>query len=84
MRTNKILTPLRAIREKCMDCCCENPNYVMACPCTDCTLWSYRFGKRPVTIKETKPLLMDVRFFDENIDLEQIQMVRKLKGRGYV
>lgn len=44
--TRKILTPLKAIRAKCLDC-----NYssveVQRCPCEDCALWPYRFGHRP-------------------------------------
>lgn len=40
-------TPLKAIREKCLDCCCGQANEVKLCPCTDCALFPYRFGKNP-------------------------------------
>lgn len=45
----KILTPLKAIRAKCIDCMCGQMVEVKLCPCKDCSLWPYRFGKRPKT-----------------------------------
>ncbi len=44
-------TPLRVIRTKCLDCCCGQWNEVKLCPCEDCSLWLYRFGKRPQSVK---------------------------------
>lgn len=41
------MTPLKAIRAKCLDCC-GTASEVKACPCVGCTLYPYRFGKRPV------------------------------------
>ena len=40
-------TPLRSIRWKCVDCCCDSALEVRLCPCTDCALHVYRFGKNP-------------------------------------
>lgn len=40
-------TPLRSIRLKCLDCCCDSALEVRLCPCTDCALHVYRFGKNP-------------------------------------
>lgn len=51
---SKTLTPIKAIRAKCMDCCCYQRNEVAACPCTNCALWPYRFGKRPVVEGQEK------------------------------
>ena len=42
-------TPLKAIRAKCRDCCCESRKGVRWCPLTNCPLWPYRFGLRPET-----------------------------------
>jgi hypothetical protein len=40
------MTPMKAIRAKCLDC-----NYtaqeVKLCPCTTCPLWPFRLGKNP-------------------------------------
>jgi len=43
----KRLTPIQAIRVKCLDCCCQQPKEVRECPVTNCALWPYRMGKRP-------------------------------------
>lgn len=42
-----MLTPLKAIRAKCLDCCCGQYKEVGLCPCADCPLYLYRFGKNP-------------------------------------
>jgi len=41
------MTPLKAIRAKCLDCCCGQANEVRLCPSSDCTLWPYRLGHNP-------------------------------------
>jgi hypothetical protein len=45
------LTPMRAIRAKCLDCSGGSPKEVRACPVTACPLWPLRFGKRPATVE---------------------------------
>ena len=39
--------PVKAIREKCLDCCCGSSSEVKLCPCEDCHLYPFRFGKNP-------------------------------------
>ena len=41
------MTPLKAIRQKCLDCCCGNSNEVKLCPVRDCPLYVYRDGHNP-------------------------------------
>ena len=43
----KKITPLKAIRLKCLDCCCGSWLEVKLCTCNDCALYSYRLGHRP-------------------------------------
>lgn len=38
---------LKAIREKCLDCCVNQPAEVRICHITDCSLWPYRMGTNP-------------------------------------
>jgi hypothetical protein len=38
---------LKAIRGKCLECSCFQPNEVKECPVTACDLWAYRFGRDP-------------------------------------
>ena len=35
----------KAIRLKCLDCCCGQSAEVRQCPSTDCPLWRYRMGR---------------------------------------
>lgn len=41
------MNPLKAIRAKCLDCCCSQINEVKLCPSQDCPLHPFRFGKNP-------------------------------------
>lgn len=43
----KILTPIKAIRAKCLDCMCDSSQEVRLCPCQDCPLYPYRMGHNP-------------------------------------
>jgi len=47
----KLVTPLKAMRLKCLECCAGSSNEVKACHMKDCPLWLYRFGKRPFRTK---------------------------------
>lgn len=51
----KNLTPMRAIRRKCLDCCCYQPKEVTLCTATNCPLFPYRMGKRPKENYITNP-----------------------------
>lgn len=39
--------PVKAIRAKCLDCCCGNAAEVKLCPITECALYPFRLGKNP-------------------------------------
>ena len=43
----KTTSPLRAVRLKCLDCTCNSPKEVEACPIKACPLWAFRFGRNP-------------------------------------
>ncbi len=44
------LTPMKAIRAKCLDCSAGSAKEVKLCGVSGCPLWPYRHGKRPETI----------------------------------
>lgn len=51
------MTPIKAIRAKCMDCCCGSWKSVKYCTLdgvnsTKCDLWPFRFGMRPGTARK--------------------------------
>ena len=37
----------KAIRAKCLDCCCGSAYEVRLCVCEKCPLYNFRFGHRP-------------------------------------
>lgn len=43
--------PVKAIRAKCLDCCCFQPVEVEKCPAKRCPIWPFRFGKNPYRTK---------------------------------
>jgi len=43
----KPLTPLKAIRAKCLECCAGQALEVRECQVTDCPIYRYRMGKHP-------------------------------------
>lgn len=44
-----MLTPIKAIRAKCLDCSNDSFKEVERCPIERCPLYPYRFGKNPNT-----------------------------------
>jgi len=41
------LTPVKAIRQKCLECSNWQPKEVRLCPIGDCAIFPYRFGTDP-------------------------------------
>lgn len=49
--------PVKAIRQKCLDCSGWSQTEVAQCPLTECALYPFRFGKNPFrTKREVKPM----------------------------
>lgn len=55
----KILTPIKSIRQKCLDCSCWQPQEVRLCEHTECVLYPYRMGRRPKKVDNSsiKPVV---------------------------
>ena len=51
----KILSPLKAIRAKCLECSNGSFAEVRLCPIVDCNLYFWRFGKNPNRKRELSP-----------------------------
>ena len=54
----------KAIRLKCLDCCCGQAAEVRKCPATLCPLWRFRMGRE---VKDDTCEEID-EFSDENLD----------------
>jgi len=44
---DKKLTPIKAIRQKCLDCCADSSLEVKLCEMTNCSLHRFRLGRNP-------------------------------------
>lgn len=47
----EIVSPLKAIRAKCLDCCCGSVAEVRKCTAVGCPLYPFRFGSNPYRAK---------------------------------
>ncbi len=45
------MNPLRAVREKCLDCSCQQPIERKECTVTTCALYAFRMGVNPYRAK---------------------------------
>ena len=72
------MTPLKAIRLKCLDCSGTSVKEVRLCHLWDCSLWAYRRGKRPETLRKDPNLrkLLDVDFVRQ-------EQVKALTAEGF-
>ena len=49
---DELKSPIKAIRAKCLDCCCDQQEEVKLCPATTCPLYPFRLGKNPFRKRE--------------------------------
>ena len=42
-----IPSAIKAIKDKCLECCCDNKAEIRRCHHADCPLFPYRFGRSP-------------------------------------
>lgn len=54
----------KAIRLKCLDCCCGQAAEVRKCPAEDCPLWRFRMGREVKDDDSTEI----TSFCDENLE----------------
>lgn len=47
----EIRNPVKAIRAKCLDCCCGSVTEVKLCQDDECPIHAFRFGKNPYRTK---------------------------------
>ena len=65
--------PVKAIRAKCVDCCCGSINEVRDCAICDCSLFPFRFGKNPYRdSRKMTPEEVEAARRRLNPDLEQM------------
>jgi hypothetical protein len=67
----KKLTPMRAIRLKCLDCCTGQHSEVKKCTAHDCPLYKYRGGRRSGTVDDELAEADPTSELDEDIPLDE-------------
>ena len=56
---HKPQSPLRAIRDRCLDCSCSQVSEVRLCEAAAKCPWPFRVGKHPWRVEARKPPLTD-------------------------
>ena len=51
------MSPLSAIRKKCLDCCADQVSEIRLCEAVHCALWPFRSGQHPYTAAKLKTAL---------------------------
>ena len=68
-----INTPIKSIREKCLDCTNGSRKEIRLCTVVQCALYPYRFGKRP-----TKAIVDTIKeYYKEKPELARALLDRK-------
>lgn len=74
----QIPTPMKSIRLKCLDCCAGSANEVRLCPCKECALWPYRYGRRPATVARKEA----ARLAGERVASHMVGETKPVKGEN--
>lgn len=61
-------SPMKAIREKCLDCCVGQPSEIRRCESVNCALWPFRSGLHPYTSARIKNTPQEQDFQDSGLD----------------
>ena len=78
----KNITPLQAIRKKCIDCCGYQYNEVKACPVLDCPIWKFRLGLHPFTKKNAENPFLRKSFFVGLGDKSAKEVIKIISNMG--
>lgn len=80
MSQYEIHNPLKAIRLKCLECSAGSSNEVELCVIPSCTLFPYRFGKRPATRERQKSGIKTELTPTQKQTIEKMHAARLLKS----
>ena len=72
------MSPLKAIKEKCLDCCCWQAYEVRICDMNDCPLHPFRLGKHPKGSTNRKPMTEEQRA----AAAERLKIAREAKNKN--
>jgi hypothetical protein len=58
---------IKAIRKKCLECCCDQYKEIELCPTQTCSLYEFRFGRNPTDAEIAA--VQDVKIFGRDKEL---------------
>lgn len=70
------VSPLKAIRIKCLDCCARSPREVNLCQDNDCSLYPFRLGKNPFTKRRGN--ISNLKFFHKEKPILSTEETQKI------
>ena len=68
------ISPIKEIKEKCIDCCCGQKKEVEICGVPECALYPFRFGKNPFTNKTVN--------LTEEQKIERANRLREMRSKN--
>ena len=77
----KKITPLRAIRNYCLYCVCNQNDEVKVCSAVKCPLWMFRFGKLPSPQNIAKNPFLDVKNIEGKHNVEASVLIKEIKSK---
>lgn len=82
----QVFPALKAIKEKCLDCACWNREEVRQCPTVSCSLWAWRFGKKPSqelvdAVRKAEPL-PEQAAYRQALAQSSAKMKERMKAMG--
>jgi hypothetical protein len=67
------MSPLKIIRQKCLECCGWSAKYIKYCTSFSCPLWAWRFGMRPTRAALKHPGLMNPKKIPPEMSLDELE-----------
>ena len=73
----ELLSPLKAVRSKCLDCCCGSVREVALCPMTSCRAWPYRHAYSAADMQPTTVYRRAIELFATPHVAARVQALRE-------
>ncbi len=76
---NKKTSPMGAIRQKCIDCMCDQLQEIRACSVLECSLWRFRLGINPNCGNNSKNPLLQPKYFEGRHNMKSHELLKLIK-----
>ncbi len=73
------ISPIKAIRKKCLDCMGNQAQEVRACPMPECSLWTFRLGINPNCGNNAQNPFLQPKNFEGRRNMEAHKLIELIK-----